>query len=110
MTRPNKGNRAKLTVQRARDVARTKALALKQEQERQANIAEMKVIAERLKHETLREKMRLVEEATGQSWYYHMEEDGTLLSKKIKELWPEEALAQREGRPSPRFSVKGNKS
>ena len=107
MARLNKGNRAKRMAERSREAARLRELALKQERGRQANIAEMKVIAERLKRETLGEKKRLVEEATGQSWYYHMEEDGTLMSKKIKELWPEEALAQREGRPSPRFSVRG---
>jgi len=94
---------------------RLRQTALKREAARQAQEAAQTADAlqeriDTMKRETLREKQRLVEAATGESWYYHIEEDGTLLSKKIKELWPEEALAQREGRPSPRFSVKGNKS
>ena len=105
MTRPNKNNRVKRLTAEKREAARLAVLARKEAQERKAKIAEMAVLRERLLREKLAEKRRCVVEATGEYWGYHISDDGTLLSKKIKELWPDEALAQREGRGSLRFGI-----
>ena len=106
MSRRNTDNRTKR--------GRAKAIQIKQAREK-AKIEERQRVEARHKkwlkdlqawEDSLQLKKKLVERETGEWWAYHIKDDGTLLSKRIKELWPREALAQRQGLPSPRFGKK----